>query len=123
MIKKMLTIDVAIGERPGDLEESIYTPQPKESEDNKWRGLGVSDLNPDVIRQFGIEEKKGVVVTDVSPDSAADLAGIIPGDVVLEINKIKANNVSEYQRIVKGLKGNCLVRTQRGYFLIKESEE
>jgi S1-C subfamily serine protease len=82
----------------------------------------VEDLTPENIRRFRIQEKKGVVVVDVEPNSLTDAAGIIPGDIILEINKQSVKNISDYQKLTRGLKGDALVKTIRGYFLIKEGE-
>jgi serine protease Do len=113
--KKELTLEVEIGERPQDLEKIGIEAA------GTWRGLEVEDLTPENIKRFSIEEKKGVVVVDVEGDSPADEAGIVRGDIILEINKQSVKNISEYQKLTKGIKGDCLVKTARGYFLIKES--
>jgi len=115
--KKEKVLEVEIGERPQDLEEKA-SPEAAD----KWRGLAVEDLTPENAKRFGIEEKKGVVVVDVDPNSPVDTAGIIPGDVILEINKQEVKNLSDYRQKTQGLKGNTLVKTARGYFLVKESE-
>jgi len=112
--KKEITLEVVIGERPENLGET----QVKETY-NKWRGLEVQDLTPDIASRLGIDEKKGVVVVDVEPNSPADEAGIVAGDVILEINKQAVKNVSDYQKITKGLKGDALVKLSRGFVLIK----
>jgi serine protease Do len=118
--KKELTLGVLVGERPKDLEK--LTQGEETSSADKWRGLSVQDLTPDIARSFNLEEKKGVAVVEVEPDSPADEAGITPGDVILEINKTRINNLSDYNRVTRDLKGNALVRTGRGYFLIKSGE-
>jgi len=105
--KKELILEVQIGQRPENLEE-------KESSTavaGNWRGMDV-----------GVEEKKGVVITDIEPNSPADEAGLIPGDAILEINKQPVKNMPDYEKMTKNLKGNALVRTSRGYFLIKSEE-
>jgi serine protease Do len=112
--KKELNLNVEIGERPEDLEERISS-----GVSSNWRGLEVEELSPENARRFSIEEKTGVVVTDVEPNSPADRAGLIPQDVILEINKQAVKNISDYQKITQGVKGDCLVKTARGYFLIK----
>ena len=115
--KKELTLDVEIGERPQDLEQvSSYV------ESGKWRGLEVEDITLKNAQRFRIEEKAGIVVTDVDSNSPADDAGVIPGDVILEINKQAVKNISDYQKITKALKGNALIRTSRGYFIVKGEE-
>ncbi len=117
--KKNLTVDVEIEERPEDLEGKAGEVSPPAG----WRGLEVGDLNSELVRRFRIEEKEGVLVLDVEPNSLADEAGINQGDVILEINKEKVKNSADYQRITKTLKGDALVKTARGYFLLKENLE
>lgn len=106
--KKELSLEVKIEERPQDMEEAGEAPS-KEAAKESWRGLKV------------IEENKAVAVSDVEANSPAERAGIIPGDIILEINRRSTNNLSEYKNIVKSTSGNALVRTQRGYFIIKEN--
>lgn len=111
-------LEVEVGERPENLEEKVSAEEPS----IKWRGLQVEELTPDTANRLGIEEKKGVVVVDIEPNSPADAAGIIPGDVIIEINKQGVKNIPDYQRLTKGLKGDALIKTARGYFLVKKSE-
>lgn len=120
--KKSLNLEVTIGERPQGVEET-GAGSGDETKVSSWRGLQVQDLSPENIKRFRIEEKKGVLVVDVEQGSAADEAGIIPGEVILEINKQPINNISDYEKATKTLKGNALVRTSRGFFLIKEKSE
>jgi len=112
--KKELNLEVEISERPEDLEK-VASSIPSSG----WRGLEVEDLNADAAKRFRVEEKKGVIVRNVEPESPADEAGIAAGDVILEINKQAIRNIPDYERVIKGSKGDCLVRTARGYFLIK----
>jgi len=115
--KKELTLEVQIGARPQNLEGQQESGEIESS--RNWRGLEVQDLSPENSRRFRIEEKKGVVVENIDPNSPADECGIMPGEVILEINKQPINNISDYNKVTKDLKGDCLVRTQRGYFLLK----
>ncbi|MCM8780754.1 MAG: Do family serine endopeptidase [Candidatus Omnitrophica bacterium] len=112
--KKEVLLEVEVGQRPQDVEKIV-------SETSiRWRGLEVGPLDSEAAKRYRLEEKRGVVVIDVEPDSSADEAGIIPGDVISEINRRPVNSLSDYQKITQDLKGNALVRTSRGYFLIKE---
>jgi len=115
--KKELAKEVEIGERPQNLEELGIAAT---EESKGWRGLGIGDLSSQEAKRFRIQEQTGVLVLDVEPNSAADSAGIIAGDVIVEINKQPVKDVADYNRLTKGLKGEVLVRTGRGYFLIKE---
>lgn len=118
--KRTLILQVKVGERPESLEKLTTS---SEGTSIGWRGLEVEDLTSGNVRRFGIEEKEGVAVVNVEPGSPADEAGIITGDVILEIDKESVKNISDYEKITRGLKGNILVRTGRGYFVIKKDSE
>lgn len=49
-------------------------------------GVNVQTLNQALAESFGLERASGALVAGVSPGSAADKAGLQPGDVVLEYN-------------------------------------
>lgn len=114
--KKELTLEVEIGERPQDLEKAGLA----EKAAGRWRGMEVADLNSENARRFQIEEKKGVVIVDIEPQSPADTAGLMPGDVIVELNEQAVNNTADYENVIKAVKGGCLLKTLRGYSLIKE---
>jgi serine protease Do len=104
--KKELALSVTIGERPESIgEKSAQAGGPAEG----WRGI---EVKPD--------EKQGVVIAEIKPDSPADAAGLNPGDVIAEINKQPVKSIEDYQKITKDLKGDALVRTDKGYFVVKE---
>lgn len=111
--KKELTLTAQIAERPENIEASSpETPEPGKAGKN-WRGLEVEN---------NIGEKSGVVIVNVEPSSVAEAAGLASGDIILEINKQPVKNVSDYNKLTQGLKGDVLVKTARGFFIIKESE-
>jgi serine protease Do len=118
--KKPLTLEVVVGERPEDLE----TLQAEEEgvPAGGWRGLEVEDLTPDNQRKFGIREAQGALIVNVESGSPGDDAGLVAGDVILEINKRPVKNSADFQRITKEIKGDVLVRTGRGFFLVKEKK-
>ncbi|MFZ1705477.1 MAG: trypsin-like peptidase domain-containing protein [Saprospiraceae bacterium] len=66
-------------------------------------GIGGYDVNEDLIKEFGLNLKtaSGFYVHEVDKRSAAQLGGILPGDVIIEINKIK---IERYEDIEKNLK-------------------
>ncbi len=121
--KKILTLNAAIGERPEDTGiVSSAAGGTAENIPEKWRGIGAGELTPEIAQRLEIEESKGVVILEITPGSASENAGLSIGDIILEINKAPITNVSEYKNLIKSLKGNCLVRTQRGYFLVKDEK-
>lgn len=122
--KKEQLLGVVIGERPLDLEKAVTASgQPAESVSGAWRGIKVDEINSNYAKRLRLEAQEGVVVVDIEPNSQADDSGIIPGDVIVQINKQKVSNLADYRKVTAGIKGAVLVRTLRGYFIIKESEK
>ncbi|MFC6445985.1 DegQ family serine endoprotease [Shinella zoogloeoides] len=68
-------------------------------------GMGIGDLDEDARKSFGIVESvKGVVITEVAPDSAAAERGIAPGDVIVEVGQETVTTVEEVRSRVAKLK-------------------
>lgn len=62
-----------------------------------------------------LKELQGVLVTDVEPDSEAERAGLMPGDVIREINRKPVTSLKDYERAASDLKKgqNVLVLINR----------
>ena len=51
-----------------------------------YLGVGIQVVTPDIAEQFKLSNARGALVTDVTPGSPAEKAGIIRGDVIRKIN-------------------------------------
>ena len=49
-------------------------------------GVIVQTLTQDLADAFGLDQEKGVVITEVEPGSSAEKSGIEPGDIILSVN-------------------------------------
>ncbi|HEV8308500.1 MAG TPA: PDZ domain-containing protein, partial [Methylomirabilota bacterium] len=58
----------------------------------------LQDLTPELARRLGIPDPKGVVVTDVRPNSPAAEAGIKEGDVIREIDRSPVNALEDVEK-------------------------
>ncbi|PIQ88404.1 MAG: hypothetical protein COV72_08865 [Candidatus Omnitrophica bacterium CG11_big_fil_rev_8_21_14_0_20_42_13] len=118
--KKAKAITIEIGERPEDLDTGLTLSKPGQT-DEYWRGIKVKDIDQETRRRFNLAaSEEGVVVIDIEPDSSADEAVMLAGDIIDEINKAKISNVDDFKRISKDLKGDVLIRTRRGYIVMKD---
>ena len=94
--RKRKTLTVTIGELPNG--ELAATEEPTQSL-NKL-GLAVQTLTPDLAKQFGLQDEKGVLITQVTQGTAAARAGIKAGTVIREVNRKPVNNAGEFKKIV-----------------------
>ena len=66
-------------------------------------GVIISDLSQDVAEQLGLDIDKGALIQEVSPDSAAEDAGLEPGDVIIEVGGKAIESVNDLRNAI-GLK-------------------
>jgi len=71
---------------------------PVVSEEVPSLGLSVDEITPELARHFGLSDTKGIVVITIKEGTPAAEAGIVPGDVILEIDKVKAYDVDQFNR-------------------------
>jgi serine protease Do len=69
----------------------------------KVLGLELSDLTPELRREFRVDREaaRGVLVTHVKPVSPAADAGLIDGDVILEVNGVEVGSAADVQAQMK----------------------
>jgi len=68
-----------------------------------WLGVSIQDVPNDLAEYFDIEEHKGALVADVVAGDPADMAGIRPKDIIVEVNDQKVEDSRELLRLVAGL--------------------
>ena len=82
------TVNVTVGEFHKDAE--MASDGGSASPQKGKLGLAVAELTPDVRQQLHIpSDVKGVAIQSVRPASPADDASLAPGDVILEVNRIR----------------------------------
>jgi serine protease Do len=89
----------------------------RETSDGKVSfGMTVQDMTPQIARQLGIPQTKGVIVTDIEEGSPADEVGIQPRDIIQQVNKVNIASVKDYQREIAkpAAKNSMLVLIKRG---------
>ncbi len=72
-------------------------------------GLAVQNLTNDIASRLGFADESGVVIADVQPGSAAERAGLKPGQLIKEVNKQKINNTREYESALKEMKNDTVL--------------
>jgi serine protease Do len=73
-------------------------------------GVGIQDLTAENAPFFGLkQDTKGVLVPEVTKGSAAEKAGLKPGDVIIELNGKPVGTAKELQGRVAALKPDTAV--------------
>lgn len=115
--KKTHSLPVQITERPQEGETLPLPPEEQKTAtpaiEGIWRGVTVDSLFQ--------EEESGVRIAEIEPGSAAQTSGLLPGDVIVEVNKRPVVTQEDFYRVAGAAEGDVLIKTKRGYFLVKES--
>jgi serine protease DegS len=56
-------------------------------------GIEGTSINSVMAKLLGLKANQGIVIQNIAPDSPAELAGIVPGDVVIKFNDTVIDNV------------------------------
>jgi len=79
-------------------------------------GAAVQSITPELAAGLDLKQDSGVILGDVTPDGAADKAGLKPGDIVLSLNSRPVTSAREFQTALYGFALNATVNmeVQRG---------
>lgn len=100
--KKALT--VTVGALGGDRQQ---VTQGAGTTDGGRLGLVVSQLDPQLLQDWQLQG--GVLVERVLSDRPGAKAGLVPGDVIVQLGYTPINSVADYQRVVEKLPANSLL--------------
>lgn len=72
-------------------------------------GLRLQTLTPELARQYGLENEKGVLITGVEGGSLAAMAGLQAGDMIAEADRQPVTNVRELEDVLTKAKNQDTV--------------
>jgi serine protease Do len=81
---------------PSNMAKSVIEQLQKDGKVHRGQmGVIVQNVTADLAESFNLKGLEGVVVSQVKKDSAADKAGVKPGDVIMSLNgeKIEDSNI------------------------------
>jgi serine protease Do len=65
-----------------------------------WLGVLVQQITPEIAQSLGLQETKGALVADITPDGPAEKAGIKRRDVIIGFDDTEINEMSELPKSV-----------------------
>jgi serine protease Do len=120
-IGKNVTVEVIRKGRKEDFQVKIAELKEEEpmeiSKAQPDLGMTAQEITPQVARELGLSETSGIVILEVEGDSPAAEAGILPGDIILEIDHEPVENLAQFSRKMKTYKSGDTI-----LFLVKREE-
>ena len=65
-----------------------------------WIGVMIQDVDSDLVKYFGLKDKKGVLVSRILEQSPAEKAGLAAGDIITSFDGIGVRNTQDLIRRV-----------------------
>ena len=99
---KEQTVEITVAELPSEQQQAAVqpsqpAPRPQQTE-LSGLGLRVAPITPEQRDRFSLRpESRGVVITEVTPDSPAAERELRPGDVIVEVQQERVSTPQEVQ--------------------------
>jgi len=107
---KQVTQDVKLGVRPG-AEQQAAIEEHEATGGIEWLGIRFQELNPELRQGHGIPESaNGVMVSSVEADSPLYDVGIIPGDIIAEINGNPVEGADDFREKLEAVPSGTYLR-------------
>ena len=99
---------VKLAELPGPMGRDRVNPNtnPDNGNSDALDGVTVRDLDPQIRQELRVPDAiKGALVTDVGPDSNSSTAGLLPGDIIVEVNRQQVRDAKTTVKLCTQAKG------------------
>jgi len=113
---RSVTLQVTIAEREDDEVAIVEGESPLLQGQTTMLGMTVRELKPAEARRLGIREGYGVRVVSVDSAGPAAAAGLVQGDIVVEVNRTPVRNGESFTKTLKKIRSGetVLLLTVRG---------
>ncbi len=106
---KKMDLSVVVGDREKVFPELAGATSPEVSTSPEGAsqakfGIAITNLGEGERKQLGLEDKGGVQVTEVTPDSFAEEIGVRDRDIITSINRHPVSSVDDVKQIQSTLK-------------------
>jgi serine protease Do len=96
--------ELVIQEAPRERAKKAQLSSSVASAVHPLSGVVFDDITVSLARQMDLPVTSGVVVTDIEEGAPAEVSGLQPGDVILELNRQPVLSFSTLQRLADPLK-------------------
>jgi serine protease Do len=86
-----------------ELKEDVY-PLAEMEESKKGMGMTVTEINPELSQDYGLPESSGILVLEVDEYSPAAESGLMPGDIIIEMDQTPVKDMDLFFRSLMAYK-------------------
>ncbi|QPJ65417.1 MAG: Do family serine endopeptidase [Candidatus Nitrohelix vancouverensis] len=113
---KEMSVSLKVAPLPKDFVERFVASR---------MGIAVAPITPQTFRDYRLASKSGALVVKVAPQGSAGRMGLLPGDVIRQVNQKKIANLEDFSRAVieaRNLSSVVLLvqRGRNGYYVTLE---
>ena len=107
-----LTVTVSLGLRPSEEELVDYQGSTQGEATEAALGITVGPITSIIARHLGLNSTDGVVIMDVESGSRASDAGLVEGDVILEVNHEAITSINDWEAAISSVgKSDAVILT------------
>ena len=101
-----LTEDLALLQADASAQEVVALPQDVQvftslEDAASWLGVETAEVNAEKTKELKLPAERGVLLTEIVPDSPAAKAGLKANDVVTEFNGQRVEGAAQFRRMVR----------------------
>ena len=101
------------GENRKTSSKTSSEPQTK-ARASKQMGITVAVIESELQKKFKLDSNEGLVVLDVDRNSLGARLGLQPGDVILEVNKVKMKKLNDWNKVMEARNKSLGILMSRG---------
>jgi serine protease Do len=105
---RLMQAELTVQEAPRERQRKAQATESAAPTAHPLSGVIVDEITPALARQMDLPANSGLVVTDIEDGSLAEVSGLQPGDLLLELNRQPIPNFSTFQRLAEPLRSTDL---------------
>jgi serine protease Do len=95
---------------PSNMAKYVVTQLKENGSVNRgYLGIVLQEVDKEMAEAFNLEKSEGVLISEVTKNSAAEKAGLKEGDVIVELNEKPIKNINSFRNDIASLKPNTTV--------------
>ena len=100
---RLMQAELVVQEAPRERNKKAQAETERNLTAHPLSGVIVDEVTPALARQMDLVANSGIVVTDVEEGSIAEVSGLQPGDMILELNRQAVSTFNAFQRLAEPL--------------------